>query len=98
MPWNPQDDWRKNDNIPLDAYRLMQVYEATKSSDPAVLKRAAKEMFPDRFGDAEPEIWVHQSSGRNYCHNGEWRRAAFSIMTYKCNEIGVMDDGTAYIS
>lgn len=71
MPWDEMDNWMRNDKVPLDAYRLLEVYEAAQSVDASDLKSKAKELYPDRFTAQEPEIYVHQSSGRGFWHNGE---------------------------
>ena len=97
MPWDEMDNWMRNDKVPLDAYRLLEVYEAAQSVDAATLKRKAKELYPDRFTAQEPEIYVHQSSGRGFLHNGECVRAQYTIYGSKLNAIGVMPDGTAYV-
>ena len=97
MPWDEMDNWMRTDKVPLDAYRLLEVYEAAQSVDASDLKSKAKELYPDRFTAQEPEIYVHQSSGRGFWHNGECVRAQYTIYGSKLNAIGVMPDGTAYI-
>ena len=97
MPWDEMDNWMRNDKVPLDAYRLLEVYEAAQSVDASDLKRKATELYPDRFKAQEPEIYVHQSSGRGFWHNGECVRAQYTIYGSKLNAIGVMKDGTAYV-
>lgn len=96
MPWDEMDNWMRNDNVPLDSYRLLEVYETARSTKAEDLIRTAKELYPDRFTAQEPEIYVHQSSGRGFWHNGECVRAQYTIYGSKLNAIGVMPDGTAY--
>lgn len=97
MPWDEMDNWMRNDNVPLDSYRLLEVYETTRSTKAEDLIRTAKELYPDRFADQEPEIFVHKSSWRGFLHDGEYQKAEYTIMGSKLNAIGVMPDGTAYI-
>ena len=97
MPWNEKNDWLKNDSVPLDSYKLLRVYETAQTVDVGELKRAAKELYPERFTDQEPRINVNRGSGRGFDHNGECVRAKYTIYGSKLYAIGVMDDGTAYI-
>lgn len=97
MPWDEMDNWMRNDKVPLDAYRLLEVYEAAQSVDASDLKSKAKELYPDRFTAQEPEIYVHQSSGRGFWHNGECVRAQYTIYGSKLNATGVMPGRARYI-
>ena len=97
MPWDEMDNWLKNDTLPLDSYRLLEIYETAHSTDVGDLKRAAKELYPARFAEQDPRIFVHKSSWRGFLHDGEYQKAEYTIMGSKLNAIGVMPDGTAYI-
>ena len=97
MPWNEMDNWLRNEQVPLDSHRLLEIYEATRSGHAEELKQAAKKLYPERFTDQEPIIYVHQGSGRSFNHNGEYVHAKYTIIGSKLNAIGIMEDGTAYI-
>lgn len=97
MPWDEKYNWMRNDDIPLDVYRLMEIYERAQSVDEAVLKQVAKDLYPDRFKEKEPHICVQDGSSKGFQHNGECVRATYTIYGDKLHAIGVMKDGTAYI-
>ena len=97
MPWEEKYNWMRNDNVPLDVYRLMEVYEKALSVDVKVLRKVARELYPERFENEEPGIFVSKGSGKAFDHEGAVVTAKYTIMGSKLNAIGVMEDGTAYV-
>lgn len=81
----------------LTQEELLQVYETAASPDVKTLQKAAVRMFPERFGLRPPDIYRHDGGSCAFRHHGEYVRPKYTLSTPPLNQIGVMDDGTAYL-
>ena len=54
------------------------------------------EMFPERFREKPPQLYVHQGGATAFQHHGVVIRPDCTIGAVPMNQIGVMSDGMAY--
>lgn len=82
--------------VSLTQQELLQVYEAARTTDTSVLKKTAAQLFPERFSDEPPTIYLIRGGTRSFAHGDTCSRPQHTIGTPPLRQIGVMEDGTAY--
>ena len=80
----------------LTQMELLRVYETARVLNTDILRRTAAELFPDRFGDEPPEIYIFRGGNRAFLHPKRGILPDFTIGTPPLTQIGIMWDGTAY--
>lgn len=86
----------KQEIVYFTGEQLAEIYEATgRSSDVAIIRAKASEMYPDIVDDEGVPIWKLPSHGRSFDRgDGTYEMPAFVLTSNKCNSMGVMKDGT----
>ena len=80
----------------LSAEELTEVYRAAQSTDLDILRDTAVQMFPERFQEQPPQLYIHQGGATAFRHNGVVSKPDCTIGAAPFNQIGVMADGIAY--
>ena len=80
----------------LSQEELLTVYQTAKSTDLDILRDTAVRMFPERFHERHPNLYVHQGGASAFRHHGVVSRPELTIGAAPMNQIGVMADGMAY--
>ena len=80
----------------LNREELLAVYQTAKSTDLAILRDTAVQMFPERFQEKSPQLYAHQGGATAFRHHGVVTRPERTIGAAPMNQIGIMADGMAY--
>lgn len=80
----------------LTQEELLQVYETARTTDIEILKKTAVQLFPERFSDELPKIYLIKGGTRGFSHGDRCSPPKFTIGTPPLQQIGIMEDGTAY--
>ena len=80
----------------LSQEELLAVYQTATSTDLDILRDTAAQMFPERFREKPPQLYVHQGGACAFRHHGVVTRPDCTIGAVPMNQIGVMSDGMAY--
>lgn len=80
----------------LTQEELLQVYETARTTDVDILTQTAVRLFPDRFREEPPRIYRHNSGTRGFPHGDGCSRPKYTLGTPPLQQIGIMEDGTAY--
>ena len=80
----------------LSQEELLAVYQTAQSTDLNILRNTAVQMFPERFQEKPPQLYVHQGGASAFRHHGVVTRPERTIWVVPMNQIGIMSDGMAY--
>jgi len=81
----------------LSGEELLAVYQTAQSTDPDVLRDTAVQMFPERFREQPPRLYVHEGGASAFRHHGEVVKPEYTVGAVPFGQIGVMHDGMAYL-
>lgn len=80
----------------LSPEELAQVYQTAQTTDLDILRDTAVQMFPERFQEQPPKLYLSQGGYSAFQHHGAMTKPEYTIGSEPMNQIGIMADGMAY--